>query len=106
MTQFASLLDVPFTDLQVDAEIAWDNRHKWGVLDLGHLTLGFIFRVSITSDAPPERVIALLQRAEEGCYASDALRNAIPLRAELRLNGERIHTQGSNGEVPEFAPHG
>jgi hypothetical protein len=106
LTQFASLLDVPFTDLEVEAELAWENRHKWGIVDLGHLTLGFVFRVSIASDAPPERVIALLQRAEQGCYASDALRNAIPMRAELSLNGQPIHTQGANGPVPDFPAHG
>jgi hypothetical protein len=106
LTQFASLLDVPFSDLTVEAELAWDNRHKWGVVDLGHLTMGFVFRVSMNSDAPRERVIEVLRRAEEGCYASDALRNAIPMRAELALNGEPIHAQGHNGEVPDFPARG
>jgi uncharacterized OsmC-like protein len=105
LTQYAALLDVPFSDLTVEAEMAWDNRHKWGVVDLGHLTQGFVFRVAVTSPASPERVIELLRRAEEGCYASDALRNAIPMRAELRLNGATVHTQGVNGEVPEFPTH-
>jgi len=102
LTQYAALLDVPFTDLEVEAEMAWDNRQKWGIADLGCLTMGFVFRVSLASDAPHDRVIELLQRAEEGCYASDAMRNAIPMRAELTVNGEPIYSQGVNGEVPDF----
>ena len=85
----------------MDAEILWDNRRKFRIADLAQGTLGFIFRVHITSDQPRERVIELLQRAEDGCYASDALRNAVPMRAHLSLNGEEIHVQGVGGEVPD-----
>jgi hypothetical protein len=100
LTQYASFLGVPIADLEVRAQLFWDNRRKHGVGDLPQAALGFTFRVAVSTDAPEARVREVFERAEEACYASDTLRNAVPMRAHLALNGREIAVQRRGGEIP------
>jgi hypothetical protein len=103
LTQFASVLNVPFSDLKVHATLLWDNRYKYNIAAISQASLGFVFTVSINSDEPVERIKDLFRQAEEGCYASDAIRNPVPMRAHLIQNGQEILVDKRGGEVPDVS---
>lgn len=62
--------------------------------DLGHTTdgktLGIETHVLIDSDEPEDRIVALMDEAENACMAHYALRNPIPWQSRLVLNGNKV----------------
>ena len=65
-----------------------------GFPELGHTTdgqtMGIETHVLIDSDEPQDRIIALLNEAENACMAHHALRNPIPWQTRLVYNGEEV----------------
>lgn len=45
---------------------------------------------TVESDAPEERVLALIKNAKQGCFAESMIQAAVPLKSEIKLNGKRI----------------
>ena len=43
------------------------------------------------SDEPKAKLIELLKHAEDGCYASDVVRNKTPIRAHLIVNDDELY---------------
>ena len=58
--------------------------------------------IDIETDAPKDKLIELLKHAEDGCYASDVVRNPTPLRAHLTVNGEEAYVHESGGKIPDL----
>ena len=62
--------------------------------DLGHTTegetMGIETHVIIDSDEPQDRIMALLDEAENACMAHHALRNPIPWQSRLIHNGNEV----------------
>ena len=100
--QSASYLEVPFDNLEVDATVLWDNRRKFNIAEMDQAALGIIFKINMESDSPEEKLIEVLKHAEDGCYASDVVRNATPLRAHLTLNGEEAYVHKNGAEIPDL----
>lgn len=46
--------------------------------------------VELESEAPPERVAALVRNAEGGCYARSSLKTPVAVTATVTLNGEPL----------------
>lgn len=92
ITGWSSFLDVPFTSLSVEGQIIWDQRYKHVIGGLSNAIRGFVFRVTLESDAPREKVIETFRKSENGCYASDAIRSSVPMRAQLTVNGPKMWT--------------
>ena len=102
ITQSAAFMDVPFTALEVEATVLWDNRRKFNIANLEQAALGLIFHIDLRSDAPKNKSIEMLKHAEAGCYASDVVRNKTPLRAHLIVNGEEAYVHKSGAEIPDL----
>ncbi len=100
--QSAAYLEVPFTGLEVEATVLWDNRRKFKIADLEQAAMGLVFNIDMRSDEPKEKLIELLKHAEDGCYASDVVRNKTPLRAHLVVNGEEAYVHKSGAEIPDL----
>jgi len=45
---------------------------------------------TVESDAPEERVLALIKNAKQGCFAEAMVQAAVPLKSEIKLNGKVI----------------
>ncbi|WP_390912478.1 hypothetical protein [Pseudosulfitobacter sp. SM2401] len=62
--------------------------------DLGHTTegetLGIETHVLIDSDEPQERIMDLMDEAENACMAHHALRDPIPWQSRLISNGQEV----------------
>jgi hypothetical protein len=44
----------------------------------------------VESDAPEERVVALIKNAKQGCFAEAMIQAPVPLKSEIKLNGKGI----------------
>ena len=44
----------------------------------------------VESDAPEDRIIALIKNAKQGCFAEAMIQAAVPLKSEIKLNGKVI----------------
>ena len=44
----------------------------------------------VESDSPEDRVRALIKNAKQGCFAEAMVQAAVPLKSEIKLNGEAI----------------
>ncbi|MBO33309.1 MAG: hypothetical protein CMM74_10095 [Rhodospirillaceae bacterium] len=102
ITQSAAFLEIHFTDLEVEAIVLWDNRRKFNIADLDQAALGMIFNIEIKSDEPRDKLVELLKHAEDGCYASDVVRNKTPLRAHLIVNGKEAYIHKNGAEIPDL----
>jgi hypothetical protein len=52
--------------------------------------MGIEPHVIIDSDEPQERIMALMDEAENACMAHHALRNPIPWQSRLIFNGQEV----------------
>ena len=102
ITQSAAFLEIHFTDLEVEAIVLWDNRRKFNIADLEQAALGMIFNIEIKSDEPRDKLVELLKHAEDGCYASDVVRNKTPLRAHLIVNGKEAYIHKNGADIPDL----
>mgnify|MGYP001367246612 CR=1 FL=1 len=102
LTQSAGFLEIHFTSLEVEATVLWDNRRKFNIADLEQAALGVIFNIDMQSEAPQEKLIELLKHAEDGCYASDVLRNKTPIRAHLMVNGAEAYVHKNGAEIQDL----
>lgn len=48
---------------------------------------GFETRLEVESDEPPERLAGLIRNAENGCYILQTIRNPVPVKTEVMVNG-------------------
>lgn len=53
-------------------------------------THGFELDIAVESDAPPERVAAVVRNAEDGCFVMQAIKNPTEVTKTVTLNGEAI----------------
>jgi len=60
-------------------------------------TDGFELDVEIDSDAPPERVAAVVRNAEAGCFVMQAIKNPTEVRTNVTLNGTAIDVDALKG---------
>ncbi len=102
ITQSAAYMDVVFSKLEVEATVLWDNRRKFNVVEMDQAALGLIFKIDMDTDEPAEKMVELLKHAENGCYASDVVRNPTPIRAHLTINGEEAYVLKSGAEIPDL----
>lgn len=52
--------------------------------------LGIETRLELESDAPAERIAALVRQAENGCFAMQALLAPVPVTRSVTLNGSSL----------------
>ncbi len=44
----------------------------------------------VESDAPAEKLLAVIKNAKRGCFAEQMVQAAVPLKSSVSLNGESI----------------
>lgn len=56
--------------------------------------LGFETRLELQSNAPPERVAAVVRNAENGCYVLQSILHPVPVERKFMLNGAPFEPEG------------
>lgn len=44
----------------------------------------------VESDAPKDKLLALIRNAKQGCFAEAMIQAPVPLKSEVELNGEKV----------------
>ena len=61
-----------------------------------------VFDIHMKSDEPKAKLIELLKHAEDGCYASDVVRNKTPICAHLIVNGDELYVHNNGARSPGY----
>jgi organic hydroperoxide reductase OsmC/OhrA len=90
VARFAPLYEVPLEDASVEVRCSFDVADKLGLDGPGAAFEEVTFAVAIQSAAPPARVRQLIAHAERGCHAEQTLRQPIPVKTSVTLNGQSL----------------
>lgn len=68
--------------------VSMRNRQEGSVLQgtVKTICLGIETRLELDSDESPERVVALVRNAENGCFTIQALMTSVPITSTVTLN--------------------
>jgi hypothetical protein len=90
LTRYASKLDVPIEDANMDIRMTYDTRGKLLLDDTSPAAQSVEYVLDIKSPAPTERVREVIRLIEKGCHTINTLREPVPVSAALRHNGEEV----------------
>lgn len=84
-------MDVQIDAAEMELRGTFPVAGKYGVEDDDRAAFEDVtYTVEVESPAPPDRVRALLEKAERFCHAAQSLRNPVPVTALYRLNGSDL----------------
>lgn len=94
------MLGVEFTDAECSVRVNWTSHGSVFAGTIGSTCHSVEISLMISSDAPQERVAALIRSAEGGCYAQSALQKEVPVFGTALLNGEDFDYNKFPRKVP------
>ncbi|SHG79346.1 OsmC family protein [Cognatishimia maritima] len=93
LTDIYTARGINIKSMKIEQKVGFETNLS-NMRQLGHTTTGKMqgieTHVLIESDEPAERIQDLMEEAENACMAHFALRNPIPWRSRLMLNGEEL----------------
>ena len=94
LTRYGETMKVPIktATVGVNARFRTDGSVLKGTV-IGS-TVSFTMDIEVESDAPPERVAALVRNAEGGCFVMQAVKNPTAVETTVRLNGAPLALAG------------
>ncbi|MBI2371956.1 MAG: OsmC family protein [Deltaproteobacteria bacterium] len=94
LTRYASELDVPIEEAEMDIRMRYDTRGKLLLAEVspGAQAVDYVFEIK--SPAPPEKIKELVQMIEKGCHTINTIRNPTPVSARVIHNGVEIELAG------------
>ena len=93
LTRYASELDVPIEDAEMDIRMTYDTRGKLGIMDVSPACQEARYVFKIKSPSPSENVRQLVAMIEKGCHTVNSLRNPIPIVGTLVHNNQEFNVQ-------------
>ena len=90
LTRYASQLDIPIEEAEMDIRITYDVRGKLLLEDVSPAAQGVEYTFDIKSPAPPDRVRQMIQMIEKGCHTINTIRQPTPVSAKLIHNGREV----------------
>ncbi len=90
IARFAPLYDVPLYDVQADVRAEFNVADKFGVEGPNGAFEQVTYTVEVRSSASPEQLRQLIEHAERACHAAQSLRQSVPVRVAVQLNGQPL----------------
>lgn len=94
LTRYASQLDVPIEDAEVDIRMSYDTRGKLLLADVSPAAQGVNYVFKIQSPAPVDKVKEVVRLIEKGCHTINSIRNPVPVSGKLLHNGQEFEISG------------
>lgn len=88
LTRYASQLDVPIEDAEMDIRMSYDTRGKLQLADISPSAQGVTYVLNIKSPAPAEKVREVVRLIEKGCHTVNTIRNPVPVSGKFVHNGQ------------------
>ncbi|MDA4119408.1 MAG: OsmC family protein [Thaumarchaeota archaeon] len=86
----AALQGVGFDSMETKVEVKWDRKGMFGIGDSDPSIYDVLIETRIVSDAPPERVVELLNLTGERCPMTRTIAKAAKIRRRLFVNGAEV----------------
>ena len=90
LTRYASELDIPIDDAEMDIRMSYDTRGKLLLDDVSPAAQGVEYVLKVKSPAAPERIKQMVELIEKGCHTINTVREPIPVSARVVHNGAEI----------------
>lgn len=86
LTRYASQLDVPIEDAELDIRMSYDTRGKLQLADVSPAAQSVTYSFKIASPAPSDKVRELAGLIEKGCHTVNTIRNPVPVSGKVVHN--------------------
>lgn len=90
LARYASELDVPIEDAEMDIRMTYDTRGKLLLAEVSPGAQRVEYLFEIKSPAPPEKIRELVRLIEKGCHTINTVRQPVPVSARVLHNGAEI----------------
>ena len=90
LTRYASELDIPIDDAEMDIRMTYDTRGKLQLEEISPACRDLTYVFRIKSPAASEKVRQLVQMIEKGCHTINTMRAPVPVSGRLEHNGQRF----------------
>lgn len=90
LARYASQLDVPIEDAEMDIRTSYDTRGKLQLADISPACQGVTYVLKIKSPAPSEKVKEVMDLIEKGCHTINTIKNSVPVSGKLVHNDQEF----------------
>jgi len=90
LARYASELEIPIDDAEMDIRMRYDTRGKLLLADISPGAQEVSYTFEIASPAPPETIRELVRLIEKGCHTINTVRHPTPVSAKVIHNGVAI----------------
>jgi hypothetical protein len=90
LTRYASELDIPIDEAEMDIRMSYDTRGKLLLADVSPGAQEVSYTFEIASPASPEKIRELVRLIEQGCHTLNTVRHPTPVSARVVHNGVPI----------------
>lgn len=90
LARYASELEIPIEDAEMDIRMSYDTRGKLLLADVSPGAQEVDYTFEIKSPAPPEKIRELVRLIEKGCHTINTIKQSTPVSARVIHNGVEI----------------
>jgi len=90
LARYASELNIPIEDAEMDIRMSYDTRGKLLLADVTPAAQKLEYTFEIKSPAPADRIRELIQLIEKGCHTMATIREPTPVVARVIHNGTAL----------------
>ncbi len=92
LTRYASELDVPIYNAELDIRATYDTRGKLAIDETPSACEGMSYELSLETSASQKQVGELVRWIDRGCHALNTIRDPVPITGRVQLNGAELRT--------------
>ena len=93
LTRYASELDIPVEEAEMDIRMSYDTRGKLAMADVSPACQEVTYTLNIKSPASPEKLIQVVEMIEKGCHTINTIKNPVPVAGKLVHNGREFEVK-------------
>ena len=90
LARYASELEIPIEDAEMDIRMTYDTRGKLMLADISPGAQEVDYSFEIKSPAPAEKIRELVRLIEKGCHTINTIKQPTPVTARVIHNGVEI----------------
>jgi len=90
MARFATRLEVPLEDAEMELRMTYDLRAEKRGADFATAAKDLAYLLKIKSSAPIEQIIRLAQQTDRGCHTVNSMRNRVAVNGKLLFNDRQF----------------
>ena len=94
LTRYASELDIPVEEAEMDIRMSYDTRGKLGLAEVSPACQEVTYLWTIKSPASPEKVRQMVEMIEKGCHTMNTIKNPVPVSGKVVHNGQEFEVRG------------